>query len=216
MKEKVLAVLKPMLASKGFKKQELEGLADIVAKNLKDDSTEEEINNAAIGIVPYAELMQKVGNRYASEIEKKYEGYVKPSTDKDEPDIKKEEPLDKNNQTSQSLTQEQIQKMIADGIAEGLKPYREKEERTRLQSLLYANEKVKSVPESFRSRYTLDKEDNLEALAAQIETDYASLKQELLKSGEFTAPPQKGAEGGDNDDLISALKAMGEKANNSH
>ena len=45
-------------------------LAELIAKNLDDASTDEEINNAVSGILPYAELMQKIGNRYAADIEK--------------------------------------------------------------------------------------------------------------------------------------------------
>lgn len=207
MKQKVLDILKPLVASKGFKRTELEGLAELIAKNLDDASTDEEINNAVSGILPYAELMQKIGNRYAADIEKKYEGWVKPG--EKEPDTppkattKEEQP--------KSLTAEEIQALIAEGIANGLKPYQEREEKNRLQNLLFSNEKVKSIPESFRSRYTLDKEENLDALATQMENDYANLKQELLKSGQFAEPPATGG-GGNSDDLIAAFKGMSERA----
>lgn len=208
MKQKVLDVLKPLVASKGFKRAELEGLADIIAKNLTEESTEDEINNAVSGILPYAELMQKIGNRYAADVEKKYEGWVKPEENKPatppEPPVREEQP--------KGLTTEEIQKLIADGIANGLKPYQEREEKNRLQNLLFANEKVKSMPESFRSHYTLDKEENLDSLAAKMEADYANLKQELLKNGEFATPPTSGGGLGSSDDLIAALQAMGAKA----
>lgn len=208
MKEKVLAILKPLVASKGFKKTELEGLADIVAKNLTDASTDEEINNAVSGVLPYADLMQAVGNRYVSEIEKKYEGWIDPKKNPPTPPTPPAPPVE----DKKAPTMEEIQKMIQDGINAGLKPYREKEESERLRSILYANDKVKSIPESFRSRYTLDKEENLDTLASQMETDYAALKQELLKSGEFAAPPSGGGGAGSSDDLIAALQAMGAKA----
>lgn len=208
MKEKVLAILKPLVASKGFKKTELEGLADIVAKNLTDASTDEEINNAVSGVLPYADLMQAVGNRYVSEIEKKYEGWIDP---KKNPPVLSTPPTPPADEPK-ALTLEEVQKMIQDGISAGLKPFREREESERLRSILYANEKVRAIPESFRSRYTLDKEENLETLASQMENDYATLKQELLKSGEFAAPPSSGGGAGSSDDLIAALQAMGAKA----
>lgn len=208
MKEKVLAILKPLVASKGFKKTELEGLADIVAKNLTDASTDEEINNAVSGVLPYADLMQAVGNRYVTETEKKYEGWIDPKKNTPTPPTPPAPPKD----DKKMPTLEEIQKLIQDGIDAGLKPYREREESERLRSILYANEKVKAIPESFRSRYTLDKEENLETLASQMENDYATLKQELLKSGEFAAPPSGGGGAGSSDDLIAALQAMGAKA----
>lgn len=207
MKGKVLTILKPLLASKGFSKEELEGLAEIAAKNLTDASTEEDINNAVSGIVPYAELMQKVGNRMVTSVENKYKGWVDPKTiepKKTEPEPKPE---------PKGLTAEDIQKLISDGIEAGLKPYREREEKQRLQTLLLSHDKVKSVPEVFRSKYALDKEENLETVAAQIESEYTALKQSLLTSGEFVAPPQSGNGGaGEVDDLISKLQNMGAKA----
>lgn len=212
MKGKVLAILKPLLASKGFSKDELEGLAEIAAKNLAEASTDEDINNAASGIVPYAELMQKVGNRMVSSVENKYKGWIDPKTanPKTEPTP---DPNPEPKSEPQGLTAEAIQKMISDGIEAGLKPYREREEKQRLQTMLYSHEKVKSVPEVFRGRYSLAKEEELESVAAQIENDYTSLKQSMMSSGEFVAPPQSGNGAGEVDDLIAKLQNMGAKAN---
>ena len=206
MKQKVLSLLKPLLASKGFNKEELEGLATIVAANLNEASTEEEINNAIGGVVPYADMMQKVANRMVSGVEAKYKGWVDPS--KVEPKPVEPAPVGKVEEKP-LLTAEAIQKMISDGIEAGLRPYREKEEKQRLQTILNSHDKVKSIPESFRSRYSLEKEEDLEAVASQVELDFTSLKQELLKSGEFTAPPQGGSAVGDSDDLIQRLQEMG-------
>lgn len=211
MKQKVLSLLKPLLASKGFNKEELEGLATIVAANLNEASTEEEINNAIGGVVPYADMMQKVANRMVSGVEAKYKGWVDPSKLEPKPaEPKPAEPTPvKQVEEKPLLTAEAIQKMISDGIEAGLRPYREKEEKQRLQTILNSHDKVKSIPESFRSRYSLEKEEDLEAVASQVELDFTSLKQELIKSGEFTAPPQGGSAVGDSDDLIQRLQEMG-------
>ena len=72
MKEKLLAILKPLVASKGLSKEEVEGLADIAVKNLTETSTDEEIKNVADGLVSYADLIQKAGNRMVTAVEKKY------------------------------------------------------------------------------------------------------------------------------------------------
>lgn len=207
MKEKVLALLKPLLAARGFKSKELEGLAEIAAKNLTDASTDEEINNVVNGIVPFADLMQKVGNRYATEVEKKYEGWVKPGGK----EITEGNPSGGGKPSGvnkPTLTAEELAALIETKVSERLRPYEEREEKQRLQNLLFANEKVKSLPESFRSKYTLDKEENLDSLATKMETDFAELKQELLKSGTFATPPTSGG-AGESDDLINALKRMG-------
>lgn len=214
IKDKVLEVLKPLLADKGFKADELEGLADFASKNLKEESTDDEIKNVCDGLVPVASLIQKVGNRYSTEAErkteKKYEGYIKPEIK--EKEIEPTKDIDK----TKHLSQEEILRMIdekAKAITEeALAPYRQKEERQRLQGLLESNDRVKSIPESFRKRYTLDKEENLDSVATQMETDYASLKQELIKSGSFVEPPREGSGGGDGNDLITFMNKMAEKS----
>ena len=204
MKGKVLTILKPLLASKGFSKDELEGLAEIASKNLTEASTEEEINNAISGVVPYAELMQKVGNRMVSSVENKYRGWVDPKSIDQKPEPEPE---------PKGLTPEDIHKLIAEGIEAGLKPYKEREEKQRLQSLLYSHEKVKCVPEMFRNKYNIEKEEDLESVAAQMESDFTALKQSLITSGEFVAPPQSGNGAGEVDDLITKLQNMGARGN---
>ena len=203
MKQKVLSLLKPLLASKGFSKEELEGLATIAAQNLNEASTDEDVNNAVSGVVPFADMMQRVANRMVSTVEAKYKGWVDPSKVEPTPEPKP------------AISMDDIQKMIAErvseGIEAGLRPIREKEEKQRLQSILYAHEKVKSVPEAFRSKYTLDSEDNLEVVASQMENDYTALRQELIKSGEFATPPQQGGMVGETDDLIQQFQKMGSK-----
>ena len=203
MKQKVLSLLKPLLASKGFSKEELEGLATIAAQNLNEASTDEDVNNAVSGVVPFADMMQRVANRMVSTVEAKYKGWVDPSKVEPTPEPKP------------AISMDDIQKMIAErvseGIEAGLRPIREKEEKQRLQSILYAHEKVKSVPEAFRSKYTLDSEDNLEVVASQMENDYTALRQELIKSGEFATPPQQGGVVGETDDLIQQFQKMGSK-----
>lgn len=213
MKQKLFNVLKPLVANKGLSKDEIEGLAEIYAKNLTETSTDEEINNVANGIVPIAELMQKNGNRMATSVETKYKGFVDPTKlDKYNEWLKQQseppKPPVPPTEPPAPMTAEQIQKLIADGIAAGIKPFQEQQEKSRLATLLGSHEKVKGVPEVFRQRYSLDKEENLETLASQIESDYAALKQDLIRSGQFqeTTPPGGGGDTTDAD--IQELQAM--------
>ena len=103
MKKKLIQVLKTLYASKGFKANELEELADVLSSSLKEDSTDEEISNVANGAESYVNMLQKVGNRYASAIEEKYKGYVKPNTIEED----KTKPIEEN-----TLTKEAIAKLI--------------------------------------------------------------------------------------------------------
>ena len=205
MKEKLLAVLKPLVASKGLSKEEVEGLADIAVKNLTETSTDEEIKNVADGLVSYADLIQKAGNRMVTAVEKKYEGWIDPKKNPEPPKPNpKQEP--NPNDPPKSLTQEEIQALIQKGIEDGLKPMREKEEQARLSKILMSHEKVAKMPDFFKKNYKLEKEEDLEATVTQMEADYAAAKAEMIKSGEFAEPPQGGNGGGDTDDLIKLME----------
>ena len=108
-------------------------ISNLIAANLKDESTDEEISTALKNNEGYAEMMQSVYNRGVSETNKKFEGYVKPEP----PASSTTTPPPASTETTpppSGLTAEQVQKMISDGIAAGLKPYKEKEERERLDN----------------------------------------------------------------------------------
>lgn len=197
MKEKLIKALKTSYADKGFKQNELEGIAELLAKNLSDNATDEEISNAVSGAASYVNLLQKVGNRYASQIEDKYKGYVKPQP--------KPEPPTPTPPTPQGLTTEQVQEMLKNGIAEALKPYREAQEAKRLAGVLAQQNKLKGVPEKFVQRYKLDKEENAETLASQIEQDYAEERKAILQQMGISDVPNFGNSAPNSDDDFAKL-----------
>ena len=156
----------------------------------------------------YAEMMQSVYNRGVSETNKKFEGYIKPEP----PASSTTTPPPAQTETTpppSGLTAEQVQKMISDGIAAGLKPYKEKEERERLDNLLQSSDKLKDVPEVFRRQYRLEKEEDLDNMLTKITNDYTALKQTMVSSGQFVAAPTPSTLGSEDDDFI---KMMGESA----
>lgn len=184
MKKKLIQVLKTLYASKGFKANELEELADVLSSSLKEDSTDEEISNVANGAESYVNMLQKVGNRYASAIEEKYKGYVKPNVTED-----KTKPIEEN-----SLTKEAIAKLISEGIAEAIKPIQQQRESERLSQVLSSNEKLKGIPAKFISRYKLEKEEDLDNVASQIAQDYADERKAILESLGIAEPPTSGGD----------------------
>lgn len=204
--ERVLAAAKTSYAKYGFKREELAKISNLIAANLKDESTDEEISTALKNGEGYAEMMQSVYNRGVSETNKKYEGYVKPEppTPPTPPVPPTEPPVPPS-----GLTAEQVQKMISDGIAAGLKPYKEKEERERLNNLLQTSDKLKDVPEVFRKQYHLEKEEDLDNVLTKITNDYTALKQTMVSSGQFVEAPTPSGQGSEDDDFI---KMMGESA----
>lgn len=284
MKDRVLAQLKPLVAPKGFKSDELESIAVLIANNLKAESTDEEVKAGVESFLPYAELMQRIGNRYASGVEAKYKGFkseeqvkedlekakaeavevykklhpqpiVEPqksaepqpqpqptanqkptATQTNEPQPQQQsqpqpQPQPKAQvsepnaniaeilmkfQTQQNEFQKALQKQMSEqiskGVSEALKPYREKNEKERLHTLLYSNEKVKAMPETFRRSYTLEKEEDLEEVVSKMEADYATLKQELLNTGEFATPPVAGNTKMEETDVLDFLNGIGKKS----
>lgn len=203
MKKKLIQVLKTLYASKGFKANELEELADVLSSSLKEDSTDEEISNVANGAESYVNMLQKVGNRYASAIEEKYKGYVKPNVTEGEGRTK---PIEEN-----SLTKEAIAKLISEGIAEAIKPIQQQRESERLSQVLSSNEKLKGIPAKFISRYKLEKEEDLDNVASQIAQDYADERKAILESLGIAEPPTSGGDA-DSDEGFAKLMQGAQKA----
>lgn len=206
MKKKLINALKTLYHDKGFNQTELEELADIVGQNLTEDSTEDDINNAASGASVYVGFMQKFGNRCASAVENKYKGYIKPEPKQPEP--KKPEG---------TLTKEQVEEMLRTGIADALKPYKEAEQNKRLAGILSAHSKLKNIPSKFVGRYKLEKEEDADNLASQIEQDYAEERKEILSSLGISDVPPLGNGSADSDDdflkkMQDAQKALAPKS----
>lgn len=197
MKKKLIQVLKTLYASKGFKANELEELADVLSSSLKEDSTDEEISNVANGAESYVNMLQKVGNRYASAIEEKYKGYVKPNTIEEG----KTEPIEEN-----SLTKEAIAKLISEGIAEAIKPIQQQRESERLSQVLSSNEKLKGIPAKFISRYKLEKEEDLDNVASQIAQDYADERKAILESLGIAEPPTSGGDADSDEGFVKLMQ----------
>lgn len=202
--ERVLAAAKTSFAKYGFKREELAKISSLIAANLKEESTDEEISTALKNNEGYAEMMQSVYNRGVTETNKKYEGYVKP-----EPPAPPTPPVPPTDPPvpPSGLTAEQVQKMISDGIAAGLKPYKEKEERERLNNLLQTSDKLKDVPEVFRKQYHLEKEEDLDNVLTKITNDYTALKQTMVSSGQFVEAPTPSVLESEDDDFRKMMEA---------
>lgn len=220
IKERVLAAAKTSYAKYGLKGKELEKLADVIvaSKGLTDDSTDDDVNSAITGATSYVEIMQSVGNRYANDVEKKYEGYVKPNEPPVEPPKPNEPPIIDPNKP---LTLADVQKLLEEqkknldeanktALEAALAPFKQKEEAARLRTLLDGHEKLKDIPQKFRNLYTLDKDENLDAKAEEIAADYQAMKSEMFKSGTVVEAPRKANEGDENDEVISMLKKVNE------
>ncbi len=193
MKKKLINALKTTYADKGFNQTELEGLAAILGKNLTDEATEEDISNAVSGAADYVEFLQKVGNRYASQIERKYEGYVKP-----EPKPQAAQPQQPTE--AQGITLEQVSELLSTKIAEAIQPFKEAEQAQRLSALLASQPQLKNIPPRFVSRYKLEREEDAPSLASRIEQEFANERKEMLATLGLSDVPLQGGAGIDTDD----------------
>lgn len=215
IKEKVLASCKTSFAKYGLKKDELAKLVDqiVAGRGLTDESTDENVTEAITAVEPYVGMMQAAFNRAVSETAKKYEGWV-------DPKATPTPPVPPTTETP--LTVEAVAKMIAEvkndqqkavneAVAAALAPYKEREERTRLAALLQSNEKLKNVPEVFRSRYQLDKEENLDSVVEQINNDFTTMKQALVADGTFVSAPTTSTPQSEQDDFIKRMEGFAQR-----
>lgn len=215
IKEKVLASCKTSFAKYGLKKDELAKLVDqiVAGRGLTDESTDENVTEAITAVEPYVGMMQAAFNRAVSETAKKYEGWV-------DPKATPTPPVPPTTETP--LTAEAVAKMIAEvkndqqkavneAVAAALAPYKEREERTRLAALLQSNEKLKNVPEVFRSRYQLDKEENLDSVVEQINNDFTTMKQALVADGTFVSAPTTSTPQSEQDDFIKRMEGFAQR-----
>lgn len=222
IKEKVLASCKTSFAKYGLKKDELAKLVDqiVAGRGLTDESTDENVTEAITAVEPYVGMMQAAFNRAVSETTKKYEGWVDPKATPTPPTKTPAPPVPPT--TEAPLTAEAVAKMIAEvkndqqkavneAVAAALAPYKEREERTRLAALLQSNEKLKNVPEVFRSRYQLDKEENLDSVVEQINNDFTTMKQALVADGTFVSAPKTSTPQSEQDDFIKRMEGFAQR-----
>lgn len=222
IKEKVLASCKTSFAKYGLKKDELAKLVDqiVAGRGLTDESTDENVTEAITAVEPYVGMMQAAFNRAVSETTKKYEGWVDPKATPTPPTNTPVPPVPPTTETP--LTAEAVAKMIAEvkndqqkavneAVAAALAPFKEREERTRLAALLQSNERLKNVPEVFRSRYQLDKEENLDSVVEQINNDFTTMKQALVADGTFVSAPTTSTPQSEQDDFIKRMEGFAQR-----
>ena len=217
IRERVLAQLKTSYAKYGFKKEELNQITDIIALNLTDESSDEDISHAVKNSEGYAQMMQSVYNRGVTETNAKYKGYVKPTPVEPEPKEPANEPILPKQVTSEEIKkmiQEQMkanQKAVDEAVKAALQPFVQREEKVRLNTLLHNHEKVKQIPDVFTNNYVLDDEEKLEDVAARIESDWVKTKQALMASGQFVEAPPKADPQSETDDFVKQMQGFSER-----
>jgi hypothetical protein len=228
MKNTLLEAVKTLVADKGLKAEQVKNLAELFTtiKGLTDDSSDEDVTNALASggdiikaIASQIQTAASEADRVAAQrVTKKFEGWIDPKTIQQQQQANPPEPPANNNgngsnqQQQQAITAQDIQKLIDTAVAAAVQPFQQERETQRLRKLLDSNDRVKDMPQTFRNRYQLDKEENLDTTITQMEQDYAAMKQELIKAGVFAEPPATGNGATETDDVVAALQRMGAKA----
>jgi len=188
MKEKILAFLKTKLS--GVADSYLNGVAEFYSKTITEETKIESTLNDQI------ELLRENARLLQSEADRRVTDAVQTA--------KKNEwkrlGLDENGNKSVQKTQEPEHPEQKDEIEEKLKKlleplqaeiegYKKEKEQTRLFKSL--EEKLNGkVPNTFYKGRTLElNEDNLETIATSLETEFNSLKDDLVKSGVIIKVP---------------------------
>jgi hypothetical protein len=102
-------------------------------------------------------------------------------------------------------------KEVDEAVKAATAPFLEQQERTRLNGLLMGHEKLKNIPTMFSGKYSLDKEENLDAVAAQIEADYTAMTQDQVSRGQFVAAPAPSSPQSEADDFVTAMHGYAER-----
>ena len=66
-------------------------------------------------------------------------------------------------------------------------------------------------PEVFRTRYQLDKEENLDATVQKITDEWTTLKQGLVSSGQYVEAPRATSKADEQNDFIKEMQGYSER-----
>lgn len=208
--KRVLVKLKPKVASLGFSRIELEGVAARIDGNLKEDATDEDINAAIDAVLPYLELAQSSANRIINKA--KEENGNKPSatgeSKNEKPKGKEAEEGTESAGAKKSLNNEDLKSTIENAMKSVLAPITqrldaidgEKTTNTRLAKVQEIAKKAggsyeKTLLKNF-GRMTFDSEDDFNAFIDEVEADVEAFVQDNSNNGLGNSPKPKGGSGG--------------------
>ena len=196
MQKKIYSVLKPKVSAFGFNKAEVMGIAADIANNLnlKEDATDEEIDEAILrqvdSVVPFLKYGQSQANRVINE-------FKEAANEKKEPERKdevKEEKKDEKSDDMKALMemmrsmQEKLNNLEAEKATNSR---RSKLEEILKDSGTFGQSKLRDF-----SRMKFEKEEDFEAYCEEVASDLRSLVQESANNGLAKLTPPKEAKTG--------------------
>lgn len=209
--KRVLVKLKPKVASLGFSRLELEGVAARIDGNLKEDATEEDIDAAIDAVLPYLELAQASANRIINKAKEESgnkstaTGESKPT---EKPSSKEEENSGESTGAKNSQNNDDLQKAIENAMKAALTPLTqrleaiegEKVATSRLSKIQEIAKKAggsyeKTLLKNF-GRMTFASEEDFNSYLDEVEADVDAYVQENSNNGLSNSPKPKGGGSG--------------------
>lgn len=209
MKTKVLQALKPKVASLGFTKEELEGVATQLAENIQEDATEEQIAEKVDSVIPYLKLSQSAVTRIVNAKKKDEKQPKAPEVSKT---TETEEGADLEDKFEKLLKVIEAQNAKIDALVN--------KDVTETRRSLYAS-KLKELPEVEQKsrlrlfdRMTFKDNDDFEQFISETEEETAELVKEFSKR-EVSAmgKPLRGGKGSDKQATDEEAKEVINKLN---
>ena len=204
MKKKIITLLKPKVTSKGFSTKTIEGIADILANNLEEDASDEDIEAAIEDFMPVANLMQSENTRYANSIKSKQPNNPKGGEEKeDDPEEPVTPPVTSNNPDIAALTK------LVTGLATTVNGLVQNNAKQTLQQKWETAAKAKGIDnKSLLAKWMPEDEEGFEDALADLES---FAKEYSITSSNEDSTGKPAAGGGQ---VSSAAKKEGEAALN--
>jgi hypothetical protein len=180
VKEKILAALKTKYKNLGFDDKTLEQVTDLLGQYVTtDEGIEPAINGAESTLKTFQSLIDK----------RVTDAIAKAKADNQKSDDSKKQDNHKADD-SQKQEDEKIPAW-AQGIIAKLDGYEKQAKQSTFVSTVKAKLAEKKVPESYWKGRTLaiEKEEDIETVVKQIETDYTTFRQDLVNEGVIISTP---------------------------
>lgn len=187
MKEKILQALKTKYT--GVQALVLDRVADELAKTVTEEANIETAIGGVGGLITtFNSILQSEGDRRATDAQKTAIGnYEKQHNLKEGKAIEAPKSVDPNDIASIIAT---AVKAAIDPLQNELNQFKQKGSTEVLTAKLRAKMAEKKIPEAFLKGRTIESEEVLDSVLAEIESDFTTVKQNLINEGVVVEPPK--------------------------
>lgn len=181
MQDKVKAQLKTKFPGVNLSKERLDAIADKLSAKITEESEIDGKLDELNDLYPFADIA-KNDDRERTKKAVQPKPPKTPDQDENEPDLKA---------------------MFAE-LKSKLETMEKEKQTNKLQETLLKKVSEKKIPASFVKGRTIESEDQLDSVLAEIETDFTAVKQELVNQGFSQSTTPIGGQAAKKDDQIDA------------